>query len=87
MFSIHVCYFSVPTPPEGFIIRITDQNIPEATLFWSQPRLTFGTVQQYRIRYGLQEQSSVQERRLPPSNLQFTTPYLGKLKAKPVFLF
>jgi len=61
-------------------LTLTQDDPPMVTVTWQPPRPTHGPIDGYKLTYGTQVNSYVEERRFPADRRIFTTGFLGQLR-------
>jgi hypothetical protein len=67
----------VPSPPRGLQLSLTQEDPPVVTLTWSPPRHAHGSIEGYKLLYGVKGDYTVEERRFDGDKMRFTTGFLG----------
>lgn len=74
---------AVPSPPHNLQLRITQDDPPIVSISWSTPRSTFGSLEGFRVAFGIKGESS-EERVLTSKTFRFSTGFLGTFSSMTV---
>ncbi len=73
---------SVPSAPRGLQLSMVQEDPPVVSVTWQRPRNTYGDLEGFKLTYGRQGESSVEERRFAGEKYRFTTGFLGTHKVQ-----
>ena len=73
------CLIAVPSAPRGLMLQLAQDDPPVVKVTWQRPRATYGELVGFKLTYGRQGESPVQERRFDGEKYTFTTGFLGTL--------
>ena len=68
----------VASAPKGLQLSLQNDDPPVVSATWQRPRLTYGNLEGYRLRYSIQGDSNVEERRFQGEKYHFTSGFLGQ---------
>lgn len=74
-----VLAFLVPSAPRGLQLTVTQEDPPIVSVSWQAPKYSHGSIEGYKLTYGVLGESYVEERRFDGEKYRFTTAFLGAL--------
>ena len=78
---LHCIVIVVASAPRGLQLSLSNDDPPVVSVTWQRPRRTHGDLNGYRLRYTIEGDSSVEERRFEGEKYHFTSGFLGQCRS------